>query len=100
MYWSFMIDAGVTWVPTNWRAMGSVLTQSQESFDQFLGPDIPYPDDALFKVPLDSEIWNEVRRMCFLRLRVSSTGLSLSNTLMEQTDQLKLAIEEELRSNE
>lgn len=62
------------------------------------GPDIPFPDDALFEQPLDAEIWNEVRRMCFLRLRVSSTGLSLSERLMEQTNQLKLAIEEELRN--
>ena len=52
-----------------------------------------------FEKPLAAEIW-EVRRMCFLRLRVSSTGLSLSKTLMDQTNQLKLAIEEELSNIE
>jgi len=38
--------------------------------------------------------------MCFLRLRVSGTGLSLSTMLMDQTNQLKSAIDEQLRDME
>jgi hypothetical protein len=100
MYWSFTIDAGITWAPTSWKDMGAVLRKSEENFHQFLGPDIPYPDDALFAQPLEAEIWNRVRRMCFLRLRVSSTGLSLTTQLMEQTNQLKLTIDQALRDME
>jgi hypothetical protein len=95
-----MIEAGITWAPTKWKNMGSVLSKSEENFNQFIGSDVQYPDDALFTQPLEAEIWNQVRRMCFLRLRVSATGLSLATMLMDQTNQLKMAIDQELRDME
>ena len=97
MFWSFTTEAGITWAPTNWHDMGATLRKADGYYREILGPDIGYPSDALLAQPADAEIWNEIRRMCFLRLRVSAVGLSLATTLIDKTEQLKLAIEEELR---
>jgi len=98
MYWSFMLDGGITWAPTDWHDMGAVLSKADGYYREFLGPEIAYPTDAILAQPADAEFWNQIRRMCFLRLRVSATGLSLADTLIEQTEQLKSAIGEELHT--
>lgn len=97
MFWSFTMEAGITWAPTRWRDLGAALSKAEDFYREFLGPGIAYPTDAIFAQPADAEIWNEIRRMCFLRLRVSAVGLSLATTLIDKTEQLKLAIDEELR---
>ena len=97
MFWSFTMKAGITWAPTRWHDLGATLSKAEDFYEKFLGPGIAYPADAVFAQPADAEIWNEIRRMCFLRLRVSAVGLSLATTLIDKTEQLKLAIEEELR---
>lgn len=96
MFWSFTMEAGITWAPTQWRDLGATLSKAEDFYGEFLGPGIAYPTDAVFAQPADAEIWNEIRRMCFLRLRVSAVGLSLATTLIDKTEQLKLAIDEEL----
>ncbi|HKJ16346.1 MAG TPA: hypothetical protein VJ984_03220 [Xanthomonadales bacterium] len=97
MFWPFMRDAGITWVPNNWRDQGpGLLSKAEDFYSEFLGTEIAYPTDAVFRQPADAEIWNEIRRMCFLRLRVSTVGLSLATILMETTEQLKLTIDAEL----
>lgn len=97
MFWSFTMEAGITWAPTQWRDLGATLSKAEGFYREFLGPGIEYPADAVFAQPADAEFWNEIRRMCFLRLRVSAVGLSLATTLIDKTEQLKLAIDEELR---
>ena len=97
MFWSFTMKAGITWAPTRWRDLSATLSKAEDFYQEFLGPDIAYPTDAVFAQPTDAEIWNEIRRMCVLRLRVSAVGLSLATALIDKTNQLKLAIEEELR---
>jgi hypothetical protein len=98
MYWSFMLNGGITWAPTHWHEMGPILSRADGFYREFLGPGIAYPTDAILAQPADAEFWNQIRRMCFLRLRVSATGLSLAETLIEQTEQLRSAIDEELRN--
>lgn len=97
MFWSFTMEAGITWAPTRWRELGPALSKAEDFYGNFLGPGIAYPTDAVFTQPADAEVWNDIRRMCFLRLRVSAVGLSLATTLMDKTEQMKSAIDEELR---
>lgn len=96
MFWPFMRDAGITWAPSSWRDLGPGLSKAEDFYSEFLGTEIAFPTDAVFTQPADAEIWNEIRRMCFLRLRVSTVGLSLATILMETTEQLKLTIDAEL----
>ena len=97
MFWSFTMEAGITWAPARWRELGPALSKAEDFYRDFLGPGIAYPTDAVFTQPANAEFWNDIRRMCFLRLRVSAVGLSLATTLMDKTEQMKSAIEEELR---
>jgi len=99
IYWSFTMNAGITWAPTHWQDMGAKLNKAEGYYREILGPDIAYPTDAILAQPADAEIWNQIRRMCFLRLRVSATGLSSATTLIDKTEQLKSAIYEELSSS-
>jgi hypothetical protein len=100
LYWSFLMDAGISWAPTNWRdeKMGRVLSDAEDIYNEFVDPTVTYPvDQVLIQAP-DAEIWNQVRRMCFLRLRVSSSGLSQARALIVSAGQLKKTIEDELRT--
>ena len=96
MFWSFTMEAGITWTPTQWRDLSAELGKAEDFYREFLGPDIAYPTDAVFMQPADEEVWNDIRRMCFLRLRVSSVGLSLATTLIDKAERLKFVIDEEL----
>jgi len=96
MFWSFTREAGITWTPTQWSELSAELGKAEDFYREFLGPDIAYPTDVVFMQPADEEVWNDIRRMCFLRLRVSSVGLSLATTLIDKTEQLKFMIDEEL----
>jgi hypothetical protein len=96
MFWSFTREAGITWTPTQWSELSAELGKAEDFYREFLGPDIAYPTDVVFMQPADEEVWNDIRRMCVLRLRVSSVGLSLATTLIDKTEQLKFMIDEEL----
>jgi hypothetical protein len=100
LYWSFLMDAGISWAPTNWKdeKMGRVLSDAEDIYSQFVDPAVTYPVDRVLIQAPDAEIWNQVRRMCFLRLRVSSSGLSQARALIVSAGQLKKTIEDELRT--
>ena len=97
MYWSFVTRIGMTWTPTRWRELSASMRSAEEFYAGFLGPEIAYPTDVVFAQPADAETWNEIRRMCFLRLRITAIGLSFATNLIDKTEQLKSLIDAEMR---
>ncbi len=98
-FWSFITEVGITWAPTNWRELelNTLLSDADVVYREFLVSDIAYPVDAVLAQPAEAEIWNKIRRMCFVRLRVSAVGIASAATLIDKTETLKLMIDEELR---
>ena len=96
MYFDFLVEAGITWVPANWQSLNATMREAEGYYFEIVGPDIVYPVDSIMTQPAGSKIWDDIRRMCILRVRVSAIGQSLAAQLAEESKELKVAIDREL----
>ncbi|MCH5374532.1 MAG: hypothetical protein JJ992_11185, partial [Planctomycetes bacterium] len=96
MYFDFVVESGITWEPGNWQNLDATLSEGARRYYEIVGPDIVYPVDSIITEPAESKLWDDIRRMCILRVRVSSIGLSLAAELVDESRKLKIAIDQEL----
>jgi len=96
MYFDFLIEAGITWVPANWQGLDFTLSDADRRYYEMVGPDVVYPVDSIMTLPAESKLWDDIRRMCVLRVRVSGIGQSLAAQLIDESKQLKADIDQEL----
>ena len=96
LYYEFLIEAKITWAPANWQSLDSSIGEADRLFFEMVGPNIVYPVDSIMALPPESKLWDDIRRMCILRVRVSAVGQSLANQLVDESKQLKVAIDQEL----
>jgi len=96
MYFDFLLESGITWVPANWQDLDFTLSEADRRYYEMVGPDIVYPVDSIVTLPAESGLWDDIRRMCVLRVRVSSIGQSLAAQLIDESKQLKATIDQEL----
>lgn len=96
MYFGFLTEAGITWVPANWQSLNTTMREAEAYYFETVGPDIDYPIDSIMTLPAGSKLWDDIRRMCILRIRVSAIGQSLAAQLVEESKELKGAIDREL----
>lgn len=97
LYFDFLADAGITFVP---QASILLREQSLQTSDSYLKgqlgahPGAPM-DEVLLAAP-DAPFWEDIRRFVQLRVTVSSYGLADAASVAEQTQDLKEAIAAEL----
>ncbi len=96
IYYEFLIEAEITWAPANWQSLDSAMGEADGLFFELVGPNIVYPVDSIMTLPAGSKLWDDIRRMCVLRVRVSAVGQSLASRLIDESKQLRVAIDQEL----
>ena len=93
----FIMRTGVTALqPAEKVQVTSALNRANAIMYERLGPDFSLPEDRVLLEPAEADSWNDIRRNVLLRMRIAATGQALTESVVDQTNDIVTAIAAEL----
>ena len=93
----FIMRTGVTALqPAEKLQVTSALNRANAIMYERLGPDFSLPEDRVLLEPAEADSWNDIRRNVLLRMRIAATGQALTESVVDQTNDIVTAIAAEL----
>jgi len=93
----FIMRTGITALvrPEDLQVTGT-LNRANAILYERLGPEVSLPEDSVLLAPAEAESWDDIRRNVLFRMRISATGQALTESTVDQINEIATAIAVEL----